>query len=30
MDIYDTWKIYKEKIDKEILGFNEAIKVDNF
>lgn len=30
MDIYDTWKIYKEKIDKEIIGFNEAIKVDDF
>lgn len=30
MDIYDTWKIYKERIEKEFLGFNDAVKEDDF
>lgn len=30
MDIYDTWKMYKERIEKEILMFNEAAKEGDF
>lgn len=30
MDIYDTWKVYKGKIEKEILAFNAAIKENSF
>lgn len=26
MDIYDTWKIYKDKIEKEIVAFNQNVK----
>lgn len=30
MDIYDTWKVYKERIEKEILIFNEGAKNGDF
>lgn len=30
MDIYDTWKIYKERIEKGFLMFNDAIKTGDF
>ena len=30
MDIYDTWKIYKNKIEKEITELNDAVKESNF
>lgn len=30
MDIYDTWKMYKERIEKEILTFNEGAKTGDF
>lgn len=26
MDIYDTWKIYKDKIEKQIVAFNLNVK----
>lgn len=30
MDIYDTWKAYKSKMEEYILKFNEANKSGNF
>jgi hypothetical protein len=29
MDIYETWKTYKEKIEKELVSFNEAVKTND-
>lgn len=26
MDIFDSWKIYEDKIEKEILAFNQEVK----
>lgn len=30
MDIYDSWKLYKQKMEEYILKFNEANKQSNF
>ena len=30
MDIYDTWKLYKDKMEAEISKFNEATKKNDF
>lgn len=30
MDIYDTWKVYKERIEKGFLQFNEGAKTGDF
>jgi hypothetical protein len=30
MDIYDTWKLYKKKMEEYILKFNEANKEGDF
>ena len=30
MDIYDTWKVYKERIEKGFLTFNEGVKHNDF
>ena len=30
MDIYDTWKIYKDKIEKGLTTFNEGVKSRDF
>ena len=30
MDIYDTWKVYKERIEKGFLVFNEGVKNGDF
>jgi hypothetical protein len=30
MDIYDNWKLYKQKMEEHILRFNEANKQSNF
>jgi hypothetical protein len=30
MDIYDSWKAYKNKMEEYILKFNDANKSGNF
>ena len=30
MDIYDTWKIYKVKLEEQITNFNSANKQGDF
>lgn len=30
MDIYDSWKLYKAKMEENILKFNEANKEGDF
>ena len=30
MDIYDTWKLYKDKMEEEITKFNQANKEGDF
>lgn len=30
MDIYDTWKVYKGKMEAEITKFNDASKKHDF
>lgn len=30
MDIYDTWKVYKERIEKGFTLFNEGVKANDF
>ena len=30
MDIYDTWKLYKDKMEAEISKFNEATEKNDF
>ena len=30
MDIYDTWKVYKDKMEQELVKFNHANKEYDF
>lgn len=30
MDIYDTWKIYKDKMEADLIQFNQANKEGDF
>ena len=30
MDIYDTWKVYKDKMEQELVKFNKANKEYDF
>ena len=30
MDIYETWKLYKDKMEAQIAKFNEATKKNDF